>query len=333
MSQGERHHPYEALDPDTILEAVEGLGFECDGHFLALNSYENRVYQVGLEDRPPLIAKFYRPGRWSDAAILEEHAFTRELHLREIPVVAPMADENGRTLFQAGPFRFALFPRRGGRAPELDNPEHLEILGRYIGRLHAVGATKAFAHRPTLDVQHFAIDSRRYLLEHDFIPGELVPAYDSLTADLVRQIEACHERAGEVRYLRLHGDCHPGNILWTDAGPHIVDFDDVRMGPAIQDLWMFLSGDRAYMTAGLADLLEGYTDFMDFDPRELHLIEALRTMRMMHYAAWLARRWDDPAFPAAFPWFNSGRFWEEHILALREQAALLSEPPLGGCRT
>jgi Ser/Thr protein kinase RdoA (MazF antagonist) len=328
MKQDEEQHAYRNLGPDDILRAVEHLGYHCDGRFLALNSYENRVYQIGLEGRPPVIAKFYRPGRWSDAAILEEHAFTRELCARELPVVAPLADENGQTLFYAQQYRLALFPRCGGRAPELDNPNHLEILGRYIGRLHAVGIIKPFVYRPTLDIDHFAIASYQYILEHDFVPTELIPAYRSLAEDLVTLIKSCYQRAGNVHYLRLHGDCHPGNILWTNEGPHIVDFDDVRMGPAIQDLWMFLSGDRAYMTIGLADLLTGYTDFMDFDPRELHLVEALRTMRMMHYAAWLARRWGDPAFPAAFPWFNSGRYWEEHILALREQAALLTEPAL-----
>jgi len=328
MRQNEEQHAYRNLGPDDILSAVEDLGYHCDGRFLALNSYENRVYQIGLEERPPVIAKFYRPGRWSDAAILEEHAFTRELHTCELPVVAPLVDEDGQTLFYAEQFRFALFPRCGGRAPELDNPKHLEILGRYIGRLHAVGIIKPFTDRPTLNVEFFATASYQYILEHDFIPGELIPAYRSLAEHLVPLIESCYQRAGKVRYLRLHGDCHPGNILWTDEGPHIVDFDDVRMGPAIQDLWMFLSGDRTYMTIGLDDLLTGYTDFMDFNPRELHLVEALRTMRMMHYAAWLARRWGDPAFPVAFPWFNSGRFWEEHILALREQAALLTEPAL-----
>jgi len=328
MIQNEEQHAYRNLGPDDILSAVEQLGYDCDGRFLALNSYENRVYQIGLEDQSPIIAKFYRPGRWSDAAILEEHAFTKELHAHELPVVAPITDKNGQTLFHAEQYRFALFPRCGGRAPELDNPKHLEILGRYIGRIHAIGVIKDFTDRPTLNVDLFATASYQYILEHDFIPGELIPAYRSLAEDLVPMIESCYQRAGKVRTLRLHGDCHPGNILWTEGGPHIVDLDDVRMGPAIQDLWMFLSGDRAYMTMGLDDLLTGYTDFMEFNPRELHLIEALRTMRMMHYAAWLARRWGDPAFPIAFPWFNSGRFWEEHILSLREQAALLTEPAL-----
>jgi Ser/Thr protein kinase RdoA (MazF antagonist) len=320
--------PYRSLSPDDILNAVEASGLRCDGRLLALNSYENRVYQVGLEAAPSVVVKFYRPGRWSDEAIIEEHRFTQELASQEIPVVAPLPDAEGRTLRRHGPFRFALYPRRGGRSPELDSPEHLRQLGRFLARIHDFGALRAFAHRPTLEVQHFAVDSYRYLIDRRVLPPDLIEVYRSIAEDLMVRIRRCYERAGRVRYLRLHGDCHPGNILWTDQGPHIVDFDDARMGPAVQDLWMFLSGDRAYMTARLGDLLEGYTQFRPFDARELHLVEALRTLRMMHYAAWIARRWDDPAFPLAFPWFGTNRYWEDHILALREQAALMDEPPL-----
>lgn len=316
------------LTPDTMLDAIESTGLCCDGRFLALNSYENRVYQVGLDQGTPLVAKFYRPNRWSDESILEEHQFTLALAEQEIPVIAPTVDSNGNTLHQYKSYRFSLYPRRGGRAPELDNPDHLEQMGRFIGRIHAMGATQPFKHRPTLDIESFAVQPRRFLLDHDFIPSHLLEAYQSLTTDLITQIEQCFERAGDVQHLRLHGDCHPGNILWTDAGPHVVDFDDARMGPAIQDLWMFLSGDRSYMTARLADVLEGYTQFYDFNPSELHLIEALRTLRMIHYAAWLGSRWDDPAFPLAFPWFNTLNYWEEHIQSLREQAALMNEPAL-----
>ena len=319
---------YAGLGPDDILDAVDSIGYRCDGHFLALNSYENRVYQVGIEDQAPLIAKFYRPGRWSDEAIIEEHDFTLELAEHEIPVIPPLQGDDGTTLYHHNAFRFALFPRHGGRAPELDNPDHLEQVGRYLGRIHAVGEVRDFAHRPTFDIQHFGVDSVQTVLHCGLLPQELEIPYRTLAEDLLERIRTCFARAGELRYLRLHGDCHPGNILWTDSGPHIVDFDDARMGPAIQDLWMFLSGDRRYMTARLADLLVGYTDFHDFDPRELHLVEALRTLRMMHYAAWIARRWNDPAFPLAFPWFGSNRYWEEHILTLREQAALMDEPPL-----
>lgn len=332
MTLEEENSAYARLGPADILDAVDSAvadsGRHCDGRFLALNSYENRVYQVGIEGQAPLIAKFYRPGRWSDDAIREEHTFTLELAGHEIPVVPPQASADGNTLHHHRAFRFALFPRRGGRAPELDNPDHLERLGRYLGRIHAVGEVRDFKHRPTLDIEHFGVDSIRTVLQCGLLPAELEIPYRTLAADLIERVRACYARAGSVKVLRLHGDCHAGNILWTDGGPHIVDFDDARMGPAIQDLWMFLSGDRRYMTARLADLMAGYTDFHDFDPRELHLVEALRTLRMMHYAAWIARRWNDPAFPLAFPWFGSNRYWEEHILALREQAALMDEPPL-----
>ncbi len=319
---------YAALTPDRMLDAVEATGVDCDGRFLALNSYENRVYQIGVEDTVPIVAKFYRPNRWSDEAILEEHQFTQLLADQEIPVIAPIVDGNGETLHRNGSYRFALYPSRGGRAPELDNPDHLEQLGRFVGRIHAFGATGSFSHRPKIDIESYAVKPRAFLLEKGFIPAHLTIAYQTLTADLIKQIGESFERAGEIRTLRLHGDCHPGNILWNEGSAHIVDFDDARTGPAMQDLWMFLSGDRAYMTARLADLLEGYTQFFDFNPAELHLVEGLRTMRLIHYAAWIASRWDDPAFPAAFPWFDTDRYWEEHILMLREQAALLDEPPL-----
>ena len=318
---------YAGLTPDHILDAVESVGLLCDGRFLALNSYENRVYRIGLEDGEPVVGKFYRPQRWNDEAILEEHSFTQELADAEIPVVPPLAfDDN--TLLKHELFRFALFPNRGGRPPELDNPDHLEQLGRFVGRIHAVGASKPFQHRPPLDVQGFAIGPSQWLLENDFIPNHLVEAYSSLTRDLIEQIGHSYQRAGKVQTIRLHGDLHPGNILWTEQGPHIVDFDDARSGPAVQDLWMFLSGDREEMEKGLADLLEGYEQFADFNPAELHLLEALRTLRMIHYAWWLATRWDDPAFPRAFPFFNTDRYWEEHILTLREQAAAMDEQPL-----
>ncbi|GMR06039.1 MAG: serine/threonine protein kinase [Gammaproteobacteria bacterium] len=328
MVESNAKQAFAQLTPDHMLDAIESLGLRCDGRFLALNSYENRVYQIGIEDQSPLVAKFYRPGRWTDQAIIEEHEYTQALSELEIPVIAPDKDDKNKSLHRFGPYRFALYPCHGGRAPELDNPEHLEQLGRFIARIHAEGATKKFDYRPDLDIESFAIEPRKYLLDHDFIPAHLIEAYQSLTTDLIVQIQQCFDRAGKVQNIRLHGDCHPGNILWTDDGPHIVDFDDARTGPAIQDLWMFLSGDRAYMTARLADLLEGYTQFYEFDPMELYLLEALRTMRLIHYSAWLARRWDDPAFPLAFPWFNSMNYWEEQILILREQASLMNEPVL-----
>ena len=243
-------------------------------------------------------------------------------------MIAPNLDSAGNGLHHHRLHRYALYPCSGGRAPELDNPDHLEQLGRFISRIHALGATDVFEHRTTLSIDSLATRPRAFLLEAGIIPGYLVEAYQTLTSSLIKQVQRCFDHAGEVRYLRLHGDCHPGNILWTDNGPHIVDFDDICMGPAIQDLWMFLSGDRDYMTRRLGDLLEGYTQFFEFNPGELHLVEALRTLRMIHYAAWIASRWGDPAFPRAFPWFNTTRYWEDHILSLREQAALLNEPPL-----
>jgi Ser/Thr protein kinase RdoA (MazF antagonist) len=317
------------LSPDTVLDALDSVGYHGDGRLLALNSYENRVYQIGMDEGPPLVAKFYRPQRWSDAAILEEHAFVAELVEREIPVVGALADANGTTLSIFNGYRFAVFPRHGGRAPELDNPGTLEWMGRFIGRIHAVGALRPFADRPTLDVTSFGEQPRDYLLENNFIPDDLRASYISTVNLALEGVRRGFERAGRsVIPLRLHGDCHIGNVLWTDTGPHFVDFDDSRNGPAIQDLWMLLSGERGAMVRQLGDLLAGYEDFFEFDPRQLYLIEALRTLRLIHYAAWLARRWDDPAFVVAFPWFNTQRYWQDRILELREQIALMDEAPL-----
>jgi len=318
---------YSGLTPDVILNAVDLCGFYTDGRLLALNSYENRVYQVGIEDSLPLIAKFYRPGRWSNEAVVEEHRFALELADEEIPVVAPL-QVGGKTLLESQGFRFALYPRQGGHWPELNNLADRAWSGRLIARLHAVGATRPFEHRSSMDVETLGHDSCRYLLENDFLPDHIELAYRTLTDDLLRQITAIYERAGKIMEIRLHGDCHPGNILWAHDGPHFVDLDDCRTGPAVQDLWMLLSGDRHEMQGQLIDILEGYEQFRDFDTRELQLIEPLRTLRIIHYAAWLARRWHDPAFPLAFPWFNTPRYWEDHILVLREQAGLMYEPAI-----
>ncbi len=319
-------HPYDALQPDTVIDAVESVGYLSDARLLALNSYENRVYQVGLEDAEPIIAKFYRPGRWSDAQILEEHAFSLELQQADISVVAPLADSNGETLHRFGDFRFALFPRRGGYPPELDNLDNLLILGRTVGRIHAVGAASSFDARQGIGIDRMLCASRDFLLQH-FIPDELREAYQTLTDDLecvVReQYNAQHEDE-----IRVHGDCHVGNILWRDDTAHFVDLDDCCTAPAMQDLWMFLNGDRNERQLQLSEIIEGYSEFCDFHPRQIRWIESLRALRLVHYAAWLGRRWEDPAFPRSFTWFNTPRYWSDHILELREQLAALQEEPL-----
>jgi Ser/Thr protein kinase RdoA (MazF antagonist) len=332
-------HPYDRLTPDAVLNALDSAGLACDGRLYPLNSYENRVYQVGLHegaDGAPggmVVAKFYRPGRWTDAQILEEHAFALELAAAEIPVVAPIAFD-GRTLLQAEGFGVAVYPRRGGRAPDLDDGETLEWIGRFIGRIHAVGGTHPFVHRPRFDVATFAEEPRDFLLAHGFIPPDIAPAWQQAVALALEGIRHCYARAGEVREIRLHGDAHAGNILWTPAtgnapgGPHFVDLDDARMGPAVQDLWLLLSGERDAMERQLGKVVAGYEDFAELDDRELNLIEALRTLRLIHYSAWIARRWDDPAFPKAFPWFNTPRYWQDRVLELREQIAAMQEPPL-----
>lgn len=325
---GKSPHDYAELDPDTVLNAVETTGLRCDARLLALNSYENRVYQVGIEEGKPVIAKFYRPRRWPDDSIREEHRFTQTLADAELPVVAPIPDKNGETLHRFEKFRFSLYPRVGGYWPELDNKEKYLRIGRLLGRLHSIGAAQAFVHRPALTGADSAEAGVGYLLENHFIPADLEAAYRTLGDDLLLRIRRGFETAGAYTPIRLHGDFHRGNILWTDDAIHIVDFDDCRMGPAIQDIWMLLEGEHPAMQQQLAWLLEGYCQFHTFDARQLHLVEPLRTLRMLNYSTWLAKRWDDPAFPHHFPWFNTHRYWEEQILALREQAALMDEPPL-----
>ena len=323
----ERSKPYEDLTPDAVLDALESAGWRGDGRLLALNSYENRVYQASLEDDTTVVAKFYRPARWSDAQILEEHRFSFELSDREIPVISPLK-HNNRTLHQSSGYRFAVFPRRGGRPPELEDAKVLEWIGRFLGRIHAVGAAAPFKARPALNLETFGTEPRDWLLASGMLPADLREAWESTVNLALDGVARSYDITTEIHSIRLHGDCHAGNILWTDDGPHFVDLDDARMGPAVQDLWMLLPGDRVTAEKNLAALLQGYRSFFDFSPVELHLIEALRTLRLLHYSAWLARRWDDPAFPAAFPWFGSQRYWQDRILELREQAAAMDEPPL-----
>ncbi len=328
LQQNDASTRFHELGPNQILNILEAVGQQPNGQILALNSYENRVYRIGLEQGDPIVVKFYRPSRWPDAAIREEHAFTRELAGQEIPVVAPLQDSAGETLHHHAPYRFSLYPCVGGRAPELDNAEQLRQMGTFIARLHAVGEAGSFKHRPELTMDRYLIEPGEYLIQEKLIPLELELSFRTLLDDLIIRVQRCYDRCGSYRTIRLHGDSHQGNILWRDDAPFILDFDDASSGPAVQDIWMFLSGDREYMTARLNDFLNGYRLFRAFNPAELNLIEALRCMRMLHHAAWLAKRWHDPAFPRAFPYFNAARYWEELILNLREQSALMDEPPL-----
>lgn len=316
--------PYANLSPEVILEAMESVGFEPNGGLLALNSYENRVYQIELEDGTFVVTKFYRPMRWTSDAIREEHAFTFELEEAEISVVAPMRIEQD-SLFEYAEFQFSVYPRQGGHPPNLENESDLKVLARTIGRMHAVGANSVFQHRPSLTAQRLGHDSRTFLLEQQFVPLDIEEAYSTLTEHLLQRIDPI---VADLPNIRIHGDCHMGNVLWRTDTPHFVDFDDCVMGPPIQDLWMLLSGERAEQTLQLSLILDAYTTFYDFSPSTLGSIEALRTLRIMHHAAWIARRWEDPAFPMAFPWFESPRFWSDHLLELREQMALLDEAPL-----
>jgi Ser/Thr protein kinase RdoA (MazF antagonist) len=320
--------PYSDLTPDTILAALESCGFQPDGSMLGLNSYENRVYQIGMEDGPPLVAKFYRPGRWSDAAILEEHKFSLTLAAEEVPVVAPIKDSTGNSLHSYGGYRFSLSPRQGGRWPDLDDPDDLMWVGRLMARIHQIGASHPFEYRPTLNQDEMGRESAEYLLTNGFIPIELESSYSQIIQDLQTSIDNQFNSVGTYQQIRLHGDCHMGNILWTDSGPHFVDLDDCRNGPAIQDLWMLLSGEHNEMSMQMSYLREGYEMFRPLNSAEIRLIEPLRTLRIIYYAAWLAKRWNDPAFPAAFPWFNTTQYWQDHLATLEHQQVAMENPPL-----
>ena len=318
---------FQTLLPEQILRCIESTGLRCNGDLLALNSYENRVYRVGLENDQRVVTKFYRPARWSDEAILEEHAFAAELDALEVPVVPPIASD-GQTLHRIDEFRFSIYPFMPGRWPALDTTATLRQLGRLCARMHLAGEQRTFAHRHEIEPISFGYDSRDFLLDNEVIPPDLEDAYATLADDLLERIDYWFDAADHARRLRIHGDLHPGNVLQHGETLTIVDTDDAHTGPAIQDLWMFLSGDQDEQRQQLEPLLEGYRPFRPFADDELALIEPLRSLRLMHYAAWLARRWQDPAFQAAFPWFDSVRYWNEHILALREQLALLLETPI-----
>lgn len=328
-------HPYETLTPDVVMDALASVGLYGDGRLTGLSSYENRVYLIHLDEphegHSAVVAKFYRPGRWSGAQILEEHAFAAELMTAEVPAIGPLVLQ-GRTLHPHAGFSFSVSPRRGGRRPELDDGNVLEWIGRFLARIHTVGAARPFAHRGALDLQTFAIEPRDWLLAHDMIPLDVQGAWHAECSKAIDAI-AGHLQQTRTAIIRLHGDCHPGNILWTPedqpgGGPHFVDLDDARMGPPVQDLWMLLSGDRAQRTQQLGALVDGYEQFREFDRAELALIEPLRTLRLIHYSAWLARRWDDPAFPAAFPWFGTSDYWQGQVQMLKEQLEAMDEPAL-----
>ncbi|MET1256916.1 serine/threonine protein kinase [Aliikangiella maris] len=310
------------LTPDHVLDALESVGLAPQAALLALNSYENRVYQFRDYDEQRFVVKFYRPNRWSDAQIIEEHQFTQELEANEIPVVAPLTI-NQQTLFSHANYRFAIYPNKGGRTPNLDDKETLVWLGRFIGRIHLMGEATDFKYRPTLTLQSFGHDAVNYLLAADFIPTHIQQAYQTTTQQILEYCEIKFSRYTPQRLLRLHGDCHPSNVLWTDNGPHFVDFDDSRMGPAVQDLWMLINDaqDASQWNA----ILEGYEDFREFDDREFKLIEPLRALRMLHYSAWLAQRWHDPSFQHNFGWFNTTKYWEEQVLYLKEQLYLVQQ--------
>lgn len=321
-------HPFALLSPDMVIYAVESSGLVSDARVFALNSYENRVYQVGIEESVPIIVKFYRPQRWSTAQILEEHEFSLELADLEIPIVPPIKNAEGKTLLEFEGFRFAIFERRGGHPPEFDNLDNLLVMGRFLGRMHQVGSMREFQTRNTLSIELFAEKNVSFLLEHDFLPPDLRKAYESLAQDLITRMYSIKKESRQAKLIRTHGDCHIGNVLWRDDTPHFVDLDDCMMAPAIQDMWMLLSGSREQRLQQLAEIVDGYNEFYHFNPSELPLIETYRTLRLMNYSAWLARRWDDPAFPLSFPWFNTENYWAGHILELREQLAALDEPPL-----
>ncbi|HNW61759.1 MAG TPA: serine/threonine protein kinase [Piscinibacter sp.] len=341
----ENDTPYAGLDPEVVLDALDAVGLRGDGRLIQLNSYENRVFQVFLEDGRVVVAKFYRPGRWSDAQILEEHAFASELAAHEIPLAAPwpltpdpqslravQVASRGPTLAAfdtvGGPYRFAVTTRMAGRAPEVEDPSVLEWIGRFIGRMHAIGATGRFETRLALNPITYGTEPRDWLLSKDLVPPDALTAWRAMAEAALDQVRAAFDSVTSLKLLRLHGDCHLGNILWTDAGPHFVDLDDAVTGPAVQDLWMLLSGNRAERTRQLGAVLDGYEQFMDFDRRELALIEPLRTLRMIHHSAWIARRWKDPAFPIAFPWFESPSYWMEQATRLRDQLEAMAEAPL-----
>ena len=325
------NNDFASLSPDLVLDALEELGYRVDGRILALNSYENRVYQIYLEDGSLLISKFYRPGRWTNQQICEEHSFAAQLAEAEIPVVAPLSF-NHQTLHHHQQHRFSLFRRQQGRPPELSDEDTLSWMGRYLGRIHHIGKQNQFLHRPALNPLSYGVAALDFLQRNRVLPGAVRGDYFDIAQRALDQVQLCYEKAGALELIRTHGDCHWGNVLWADsgeqAGPWFVDFDDARNAPALQDIWMLLSGSRREMTQQLSIIVDAYEDFTEFDYQQLHILEALRTLRLIHYSSWLAQRWCDPAFPVAFPWFGSDDYWRARIQELSEQIELMRLPAL-----
>jgi len=315
---------FHTLNPDTIVDALWDTGLRVDSGLTALNSYENRVYQFSDEERRRYVVKFYRPQRWSREQISEEHQFALELEQNEVPLAAPLM-LNGSTLHQHDGFWFAVFPSLGGRQYETDNEDQLESVGRFLGRIHQTGERRLFTARPTIGLQEYIEEPARVLQQSDLVPSALKDTLNDSIAELSKTLQACWHTRWTT--LRLHGDCHPGNILWRD-GPLFVDLDDARNGPAVQDLWMLVNGDRQQQRIQWDILLEAYNEYRDFDINELSLIEPLRAMRMVYYLAWIVRRWQDPAFPRNFPWMTEEDFWRRQIASFREQNTVLQQPPL-----
>ena len=337
MTSNETHtlHPYQRLSPDTVINAVESIGLLTDMRQYPLNSYENRVYQVGIEEDSPVIVKFYRPNRWSKDTILEEHQFLAELAEEDLPVVAPL-EIDGKTLFEYDDFLFSISPRKSGHSPEIANRDQLEYLGRWLARLHQVGNDYHFKHRPIWNgkaelghAQDKSIiqQSCETVLKSDLLHDDFRAAYESLCRDLNELVTQQYQPELSDT-LRIHGDCHVGNLLWRDEQLYMVDFDDCVQGPAMQDIWMLLSGEREEQLQQLESIRNGYEVFRPFPYHQLKWIEALRTIRLIKHTAWVAERWSDPAFPAAFPWFTGVQYWSSHILSLREQLSAIQEAPL-----
>ena len=318
---------FSALTPDLIIDGLESAGFTVDSGLLALNSYENRVYQFHDDKLVKYVTKFYRPQRWQLDNIYEEHQFSFELAEQELPIVAPL-QVNGKSLFEYQGYYFTVFPCRGGRIFEVDNLNQLEWMGRFIGRIHAVSSQANFQYRPSFNTDELLLQARETILQSNYVPRGLLTAFTTILDHVIAVAVEQYLPAKTMTQIRLHGDCHAGNILWRDEGPHFVDLDDCRTGPAVQDLWMMLSGDRQQQLLQLDTLLMGYDEFFTFETEQLILVESLRTMRLVNYMAWLCKRWQDPAFPQSFPWFNTEKYWEQQILMLKEQMSALQQPPL-----